>query len=134
LLDGVEEPRRVEGLRELAVRAHGRRARRVHRRASTEEQNGDVPQRGIGAQSFTERVSVEAGHLDVGEDQLGPQLARARQGFLSVAHRGQRDVLTSEAEADRFLDGDGVVREENRAGHRESASSEKTYLSEERNL
>ena len=93
-----------------------------------------MPQRGIGAEFFTERVAVEAGHLDVGEDQLRPQLSRARQGFLSIAHRRQRDVLAGETEADRFLDGDGVVREENRAGHRESASSEEICLSKEQKL
>jgi hypothetical protein len=114
----IDELLRIEGLGNLPVRPDRDGAARVDGGASAQQQHGDVLRGGVAAEALAQLVAVESRHADVRDDEIGRRLLRACERILAVGHRGQGHVLEGKGHGDRLLDGDGVVSEQNRTGHR----------------
>ena len=66
----------------------------------------------VRADAFAEVISAQIRHAHVGEDEIGQQLAGAGQRVVAVVDGRERHVLAREGHAYGFLNGDGVVGEE----------------------
>jgi len=122
LLHLVDQLLRVERLRHLAVRSHRDGARRIDRRPAPEQQDRRLLQRGVGADLLAKLVAAEARHVDVGQDQIGLEIARTLERLGAVGDRREREVLLLEDHADRGADGRRVVGEKERLRHATGAS------------
>ena len=71
----------------------------------------------VGLHRLAHVVAALARHHDVGEHDVGPDLARTRDRVVAVVHGHDANVLVGEADPDDLLDRDAVVGEQQGLGH-----------------
>jgi hypothetical protein len=119
----LDQGLRLEGLGDVPVGAAlGGALSVVGLERPGEEQHRNLREVAVGADRGAELVAGQAGHRDVGQDQIGPELPGAGEGVVAVVHGHELHVLVGERDPDDLLDRHAVVGEKQRLRHRRGTS------------